>query len=91
MTNFFDKIMFKKLIKMHDKVTSRETTIRFLKQDIARLRQTLGESTRNLESAHDLFVRDINPRESLSEQAFIKLLFDYRVSIDDSHIKLGLK
>ena len=91
MTNFFDKIMFKKLIKMHDQVTSRDTAIRHLKQDIARLKRTLENSTRNLESAHDLFVRNIDPRESLSEQAFCRLMFDYEESINDSHRKLGLK
>ena len=91
MNNFFDKIMFKTLIKMHDTVKGRDSDIRYLKQDLARLRMALEKSTRNLESARDLFVRNIDPSESLSERAFIDLMFDYKMSIDHSDNLLRLK
>ena len=91
MTNFFDKIMFKKLIKMHDKVKDRENDILRLKQDIARLHRLLKESTQNLETARDLLVKDIDPREALSAQAFMSLRFKFNTSIADSYRHLGLK
>lgn len=90
MNNFFDKIMFNKLIKMHGQVKARERDIQFLKQDIARIHELLAESTRNLQSAHDLFMRDIDPKTALSERAFNSLMFKYQVSIGESNQKLGI-
>ena len=88
MNNFFDKIMFNKLIKMHDKVKARENDIYCLKQDIARIHRLLKESTQNLETARDLLVKEIDPKTALSTQAFVSLRFKFNKSIADSYEQL---